>query len=203
MDGFDANNDGDFNSHARDVARDNLYNITVRATERAAIGGGPSISADLDVAVRVTNRDEPGTVTLQWLQPEVGTPIMASVTDPDDSTDGTIFGWYRAKVDNPDLTPDFDIPSRFFAEWEDLKVSDSSYTPVGDPENDDTVIDKDEGRSLLAWAHYNGKDAVAISAIRCGRTCCPQTTAPPTSGTTSSPLRCRRPPPWLRPWWGP
>ena len=176
MDGFDANNDGDFKDTEdiddtveveRDVLQDNVYDITVRATERTAIGGGPSISADLDVAVEVTDRDEPGTVTLQWLQPEVRTPIMALVTDPDmaDANADATFTWYRAKVANPNRNPDLDPAEQasFLSEWEDLSKPGEEYTPDGDDENDDTVIEKDEGQYLLAWAKYNGKNAVGIS----------------------------------------
>ena len=165
MDGFDANNDGDFDDIGeRDVARDNVYNITVRATERTAIGGGPSISADLDVAVTVTPRDEKGMVTLQWLQPEVGTPIMASVTDPDmdDAAADPTYAWYRAKVANPNRNPDLDPSERasFLSEWEDLSATGASYTPVGDTDDINVL---DEGQYLLAWATYNSKDAVGIS----------------------------------------
>ena len=176
MDGFDANNDGDFKDTEdiddtveveRDVLQDNVYDITVRATERTPIGGGPSISADLDVAVEVTDRDEPGTVTLQWLQPEVRTPIMALVTDPDmaDANADATFTWYRAKVANPNRNPDLDPAEQasFLSEWEDLSKPGEEYTPDGDDENDDTVIEKDEGQYLLAWAKYNGKNAVGIS----------------------------------------
>ena len=166
QDGFDANNDGDFDDIEddpdtvqveRDMPRDNVYNITVRATERTAIGGGPSLSADLDVAVRVIDRDEPGTVMLQWLQPEVGTPIGVVLTDPDDdAATGTIssYAWYRSKVANPDPTPDIGDPIRFPAQWENVSVYDSSYTPVGDTDEDTKVLD--EGRFLLALVTYGG-----------------------------------------------
>ena len=172
MDGFDANNDGDFDDTddtttppKRDVARDNVYNITVRATERTAIGGGPSISADLDVAVTVTPRDEKGMVTLQWLQPEVGTPIMASVTDPDmdDAAADPTYDWYRAKVANPNRNPDLDPAERnsFLSEWQKLPESSARYEPLGD--TDDDINTLDEGQYLLAWVTYNSKNAVGIS----------------------------------------
>ena len=173
MDGFDADNDGDFSTPGtdRDVARDNVYNITVRATERAAIGGGPSMSADLPVTVTVTPRDEPGTVTLQWLQPEVGTPIGMRVTDPDlvtaDNLDGVVAdsaiasrAWYRSKVEPPNFNP---IPTgaSLASQWSGTGGADAIYTPVGD-HTDDNVLD--EGRYLLALVTYDtGKTAVGIS----------------------------------------
>ena len=169
QDGFDANDDGDFldtkddpttDQVERDVPRDNYYDITVRATERTAIGDGPSLSADLDVVVEVTDRDEPGTVMLEWLQPEVGTPIGVVLTDPDQDadTDPPIviesYAWYRSKVANPDPTPDIDDQLRFRAEWEDLGWSKESYKPEGD--TDDNIRVMDEGRYLLALLTYHG-----------------------------------------------
>ena len=180
MDGFDANNDGDFKDTEdiddtveveRDVLQDNVYDITVRATERTAIGGGPSISADLDVAVEVTDRDEPGTVTLQWLQPEVRTPIMALVTDPDmaDANADATFTWYRAKVANPNRNPDLDPAEQasFLSEWEDLSVTGEEYIPQGDTDDDKIVLD--EGQYLLAWATYKDKDGNDKNAVGISR----------------------------------
>ena len=63
-------------------AGDRVYHVTVRATEMSAVGGGPNMADELDVTVRVTNSAEAGKVTFNWLQPEVGTPITASVSDP-------------------------------------------------------------------------------------------------------------------------
>ena len=64
-------------------AADNMYQITVRAVEMTAVGGGPNLAAELPVAVQVTNSDEPGKVEVKWLQPEVGTPLPATLMDMD------------------------------------------------------------------------------------------------------------------------
>ena len=53
---------------------DMIYNVMVRATETTAVGGGPNMAVMLDVMVQVTNSNEDGSVELNWLLPEVGTP---------------------------------------------------------------------------------------------------------------------------------
>ena len=167
-----------------DGYRDNIYEITIRATEMSAIDGGPAKSAELDVTVTVTQREERGKVTLSWLQPEVGTPITARTTDPDavtsDNPDGAIaaddvtYTWYRSKVSQPfgsqmgqTIDPD-DIPD----EWIQVTGSTSgtgnataTYTPEGDDaDTEDTEAAVDEGKYLLAEATYDtNKKAVGIS----------------------------------------
>ena len=43
----------------------------------------PAKRTDMALTVIVGNADDTGEVTLQWLQPEVDTPIRATLTDPD------------------------------------------------------------------------------------------------------------------------
>ena len=63
---------------------DNFYQITVRATEKTTGGDDHrALSTETHVTVTVTDVNEDGTVTLNRLQPEVATPIMASLSDPD------------------------------------------------------------------------------------------------------------------------
>ena len=161
--GHDANNDGDLTDTdaGDDAADNNVYNITLRATEAMAIGGGPKKSAELDVTVTVEDRNEPGEVMLQWLQPEVGTEIMATVTDPDGEVTSLTWQWYQAKVGTPNQKPNPD-PTTLGNEWVVIDVSDSNdgtatYTPQGDDADDatddaDGTIDED--KHLLALASY-------------------------------------------------
>ena len=84
-----------------------MYQITVRATEKTAVGGGPLKSKDIDVTVTVINVNEDGTAELNLLQPEVGTEIMVTLTDPDVGVvSGQQYTWYKSKVENPNLDPD-------------------------------------------------------------------------------------------------
>ena len=48
------------------------------------------------VSIDVTNVDEPGTVMLSTLQPQVGVQITATLSDPDGATPNTVtWQWYR------------------------------------------------------------------------------------------------------------
>ena len=60
--------------------RDNVYELKVVATDSAGE------TASLDVTVRVTNVEELGTLTLSTRQPQVGTRLTATLTDPDGVT---------------------------------------------------------------------------------------------------------------------
>ena len=60
-----------------------MYQITVRATEKTTSGDDHrALSTETHVTVEVTDVNESGSVTLNRLQPEVGTAIMASLSDP-------------------------------------------------------------------------------------------------------------------------
>ena len=166
----DANRDG-IDDPGTDGENDNIYHVTVRATEMSAVGGGPNLADELDVTVQVTNSNEAGEVTFAWLQPEVGTPITASVSDPDSPDDvaGTInYTWYRSKVTNPNRNPG-STDAALAGEWEQIESewaglsdnlcapdpvsttapSDDTYTPQGDCAETPTVDERTEGNAPL------------------------------------------------------
>ena len=68
----------DFESPRGGVDNSNTYEVTVQAGD-----GGADTTAMEQVTIEVTNVEEPGTVTLSTLQPQVGVPITATLTDPD------------------------------------------------------------------------------------------------------------------------
>ena len=82
---------------------DNNYQITVSATEMRAGPDAPlpAKRTDIDLTVIVGNADDTGELTLQWLQPEVGTPITATLTDPDGVTSDPTWTWYTSKAADP------------------------------------------------------------------------------------------------------
>ena len=82
---------------------DNNYQITVSATEMRAGANAPlpAKRTDLALTVIVGNEDDDGELTLQWLQPEVGTPITATLTDPDGSITSLEWKWYTSKAADP------------------------------------------------------------------------------------------------------
>ena len=125
---------------ATDVGTDNTYSVTVQATDESNKVGMH------EVTVEVTNVDEPGTVTLSALQPQAGTRLTATHSDPD----GTIsdLKWQWAKSMTMDGT------------YEDIdKAISSAYIPK----------DADIDYYLQVTASYTdpegeGKTAMATSA---------------------------------------
>ena len=77
----------DFEAPA-DAGRNNVYNVTVVVTD------SDEMTASRDVAVTVTNVEEDGTVTLSNLQPEDGTPITATLKDPDGGVTSVTWQWF-------------------------------------------------------------------------------------------------------------
>ena len=142
----DANADGDTDDSGGgdEAAADGMYHITVRATEKTTVGDGPPLSDTLDVTVQVTNGEDPGTVSLSLLQPEVGTELMATLEDVD-TPQSPSWQWYRAKNTTPDLTPDLATIDDAGSDWEEIDAATSvTYTPVA----------VDEGWRLLVAASY-------------------------------------------------
>ena len=69
---------------------DHMYEVTVQASD------GGATPATKVVAIEITNVDEPGTIMLDTLQPQVGRNLMATLDDPDEQTESTItWQWYR------------------------------------------------------------------------------------------------------------
>ena len=133
-----------------EAAGNNEYHVTVRSTDVRPVGAkGAAPTSKLDVIVTVTNVDEAGTATINWRQPELGTELTASATDPDRIEGDTTFEWSVPKVSRPTLTND--------SHWQDPVNDDnnsSTYTPMGD----------DKGKYLRMKATYNdmeGGDKVA------------------------------------------
>ena len=166
----DTNGDGTISGNDEE-ARDNFYHVTVRATEMTAVGGGPKKSGELEVTVQVTNAKEPGSVDFGLLQPEVGTDITASVSDPDGVTPSSEdWTWYRAKVSNPNRNPGTGTDA-LANEWELIDSAKSdTYTPQG-VDNDvspPSGTKTDEGLYLLARVEYDDvagtSTAVGITA---------------------------------------
>ena len=93
-----------------DADTDNVYNIMVRATEvRADDDAGAADSSTIDVTITVTDVDEPGTVTIDLRQPEVGVALTAELADPDSGAEGTIntssvtWLWSIPKTSRPEI----------------------------------------------------------------------------------------------------
>ena len=109
---------------------DNMYQVSVTAN-----GGDPFL-----LTVEVTDEDEPGSVSLDKPQPQVGRPLMAmGFSDPDGANDESV-AWFSGPTAD--------------GEWTDLEVTNDSYTP-------DVA---DEGNYLRVVYTYNDKFGVGKTA---------------------------------------
>ena len=120
---------------AADAGRNNVYNITVTATD------SDGQTDRKNVVVTVTNVEEDGTVTLSTLQPRVGIGVMATLTDLDGATTDVTWAWEAETAEDcsevSTFTPD--------AAADDLEGGISgTYTPTSD----------DIGKCLRATASY-------------------------------------------------
>ena len=148
--------------------RDNEYHLVVHAIEVREEGATRrALSSSRDVVVLVKNVDERGTVVLNRLQPEVGTPLTAVLTDAAGIDGDVSWRWYTSKVIDPE--PSYD------SHWSVVGGAvTETYTPRGDRvdgvvgEDEDPGALVDEGRYLRVIADYidqNGsmKRAVGLS----------------------------------------
>ena len=81
------------------AADDNNYQITVSVTEMSA--ALPAKRTDIALTVIVGNVNDPGELTLQWLQPEVNIAIGTTLTDPDGVATDPTWTWYTSKAADP------------------------------------------------------------------------------------------------------
>ena len=163
--------DGDNTATAGAEVGNNVYDIVIRAiASRDSDDTGPAETVDTLVTVTVTDVDEAGELVISWLQPEVGTAITASLTDPDgasgadvpiDDTETVIspteWNWEVSEVVQGSL----DIDNNHH--WGDAPGDGNdavSYTPDGaklDDNLDTTGTPIDEGKFLRVTASYTDR----------------------------------------------
>ena len=107
-------------------AKDRMYQITVRASEMRSGTSGLALSTETHVTIQVTDRNESGSALLNRRQPEVGTTITASLSDPDGTTD-IVWKWYISTVTGPVI----DAENHWAPATGDGNGA-ASYTPHGD-----------------------------------------------------------------------
>ena len=122
----------DFTNEGEFAPNDKNYQITVSATEMS--NALPAKRTDMALTVIVGNVNDPGELTLHWLQPEVATEIDATLTDPDGGATDLEWRWYTSKAADPDVGN--------LDHWNVItEETDPSYTPAA----------ADEDRYL--WVH--------------------------------------------------
>ena len=88
-----------------DSGRNNVYNVTVVVTD------SEGNTDSRDVTVTVTNKEEPGTVTLSALQPEVEARLEAELEDPDGNISNLSWQWASSSDGSSNWTDIFDATS--------------------------------------------------------------------------------------------
>ena len=138
---------------------DNIYHVTVRASEATSVSA-LLLSSSTSVTIEVTNVEEPGTLNLNRLQPEVGTPITARLHDPAGVDGPVAWAWAVSKVSRPDPAAD--------SQWNTVAgETAATYVPRGDRVDgavdpaDDPGTAIDEGRHLRVTASYQDGGGLA------------------------------------------
>ena len=98
----------------------------------------------IDITISVNNVEEPGSIVLSSRQPQVGTALVATLTDPDGGITGLTWKWHKSRNKN---------------NWNPISGATSdSYTPIDD--------DRVGGRYLRVKAFYtdgHGKKKTALA----------------------------------------
>ena len=119
-----------------DSGGDNVYEVTVVVTD------SKRNTDEQDVTVKVTNLEEAGEIELSTLQPRIGFPITATLTDADNLTANSVsWQWYKGNVTQLelgalDMNECVDAGSdRCFIKG----ATSATYTPVAFDVNDPVV----------------------------------------------------------------
>ena len=119
---------------ALDYETKSSYSVTVSVSDLKNASGDADTETDdtITVTIDVTNVEEPGTVTLSSVQPQVGTKLTATLTDPDFDSGNPTWKW--------------EFSSSRSSGWVDISTAESdTYTPG----------DGDLGKYLRATATYS------------------------------------------------
>ena len=119
--------------HPLDRDHDNVYRLSVWVSDGRN-------TRSIEVFVTVTNIDEPGVISFSSLQPQIGTEINASLSDPDGGTTGLTWQWQ--------------ISDNGIA-WSDGGAISADYMPVA----------ADEGKLLRVSVRYSDAEGSLKSAV--------------------------------------
>ncbi|MCY4529930.1 MAG: cadherin domain-containing protein [Chloroflexi bacterium] len=122
-----------------DADKDNSYELTIGARDADGNRG------TRDITVKVTNEDEPGTVTLSAVQPRVGVAVTASLTDIDGPVSGVTWQWSAAGTAIVDATSDTYTP--IADEVADTLTATATYT---DPQGSGKMTSGDSTNPVAA-----------------------------------------------------
>ena len=127
------------------AAPDNTYAVTIQASD-----GGVDTTATKDVSIKVTNVEEPGTVMLSTLQPQVDREITATLNDPDNEEADTVtWQWYRGNSPISGATVGVGtVTSTYTPDAGDIGSTLRAQAMYDDVEDDDKTARSESFRSV-------------------------------------------------------
>ena len=90
----DQDNDGT-DDYMPDFEKQSSYSITIVATSGT---DARRLAGRLDVTIKVVNAEDPGSVTLSQIEPQVGRPVTAELKDQDGSINVSTWQWQYAPL---------------------------------------------------------------------------------------------------------
>ena len=150
----DQDNDGT-DEYMPDFEKQSSYSITIVATSGT---DARRLAGRLDVTIKVVNAEDPGSVTLSQIEPQVGRPVTAELKDQDGSINVSTWQWQyvepgTGEVCNPGATETGPTGT-----WTDVpRATSASYTPANFVAAGATVTIA--GNCLRAMATYTDKIA--------------------------------------------
>ena len=138
--------------NAADSDTNNTYVVTVQASD-----GGQGTTATEVVTIEVTNVEEPGTITLSTLQPQVGRALTATLDDPDKQDVNTItWQWYRGSSPISDANAGANtITSTYEPDAGDVGSRLRATAMYDDDEGDDKTARQDSHRTVRSAPDAN------------------------------------------------
>ena len=137
--------------HKVNYEKQKEYSISIVARDDSA----PEGVGKLDVTVTVTNEEDLGTVELSQLEPQIGTAVIARLTDEDGGIRNPKWQWYRASAEVIPIGADCSTLSS--PTWIDITGENSpSYTPKAADIPDDPPAERAVGPNPRTSATADG-----------------------------------------------
>ena len=130
-----------------DTDGNSVYKVSIIATD------DDDATGKRDVTVTVSNIDEPGKVELSNIQPAIGRPVVATLTDPDGGENNLMWQWHSGQSLTGTYTPIEDATTDTYTPKATVPaVEDDPETPTIDESA--AEIPSDEGIYLQATVTY-------------------------------------------------
>ena len=159
------------------------YSVTVTATDPEGLSGS------IAVTVNVTNVDEGGMASISPTRPSVGTPITASVTDPDSAPTGMTYQWSHSTAMGGPFTP---YPAETTARFTPAKADVGRYLRVTVSYNDVHGAQTESATTEMAVMAVMSNAAPAFSSEAATRSVAENTAAGMNIGDTGNGHGLRR-----------